>query len=176
MSIKQVLPGQNVPNEINVIIEIPSQSDPVKYEFDKESELLFVDRFMNTSMRYPCNYGYIPQTLAQDKDPCDVLVLCPFSVMSGAIVRCRPVGVLDMEDEAGPDEKLLAVPVDALTPIYSHIHSIEDISPVEKNAIQHFFAHYKDLELNKWVKIKGWLDYNEACRLILEGIERFKQG
>jgi len=155
MSLKRVCPGDNLPNEINVVIEIPARSDPIKYEIDKDTQTMFVDRFMNTSMHYPCDYGYIPHTLSEDDDPVDVLVICPFPLISGSVVRCRPIGILNMTDEKGPDAKVLAVPVDELTPIYKEIHKPEDLSAALLATIAHFFGHYKDLEPNKWVDMVG---------------------
>jgi inorganic pyrophosphatase len=156
MSLHNVTPGAKVPNEFNVIIEIPMNADPIKYEVDKESGALFVDRFMTTAMHYPCNYGYVPQTLADDGDPVDVLVITPFPLTPGVVVTCRPIGVLKMTDEAGGDSKLLAVPIDKVLPIYTHWQKPEDINQMRLKAIQHFFEHYKDLEANKWVKVDGW--------------------
>lgn len=175
MSFKRVSAGANLPEEMNVIIEIPANSDPVKYEVDKETGTLFVDRFMTTCMHYPCNYGYIPQTLSQDGDPLDVLVIAPFPLMSGSVIRCRPIGMLDMQDEAGFDSKLIAVPVSDLTSLYDAIQTPEDLSPVLLHSIQHFFAHYKDLEPNRWVKIKGWLGSEAAKKEIEKSIERYHQ-
>jgi inorganic pyrophosphatase len=173
MNLDRVGPGRDVPEEFNVIIEIPMNSDPVKYEVNKETGALFVDRFMMTAMHYPCNYGYVPHTIADDGDPVDVLVLTPFPVTVGAVVRCRALGVLNMEDEAGGDSKLLAVPIEKVLPIYRHMKSPDDLAPERKASIQHFFEHYKDLEPGKWVKVLGWADAEDAKRQILEGIEAF---
>jgi inorganic pyrophosphatase len=173
MSLDKISPGEKIPDEINVIIEIPLQSDPVKYEVDKKTGALFVDRFLTTAMYYPCNYGYIPKTLSEDGDPVDVLVVSPFPLISGAVIKCRPVGVLKMTDEAGPDSKLLAVPIDKLSSLYRHVKSYEDISPHTLATIAHFFEHYKDLEPEKWVKINGWDDVDVAKREIMESIKRF---
>jgi inorganic pyrophosphatase len=156
MSLHNVAPGANAPNEFNVIIEIPMNADPIKYEVDEDTGALFVDRFMGTSMHYPCNYGYIPQTLADDGDPCDVLVITPVPLIPGVVVTCRPLGVLKMEDEAGGDNKLLAVPIDKILSIYTQWQKPEDLNPMRLKTIQHFFEHYKDLEQGKWVKVKGW--------------------
>ncbi len=156
MSLHNVPPGKKAPEEFNVIIEIPMNADPIKYEVDKDSGALFVDRFMTTAMHYPCNYGYIPQTLADDGDPVDVLVITPYPWTPGVVVTCRPIGVLKMDDEAGGDAKLLAVPIDKVLPIYSHWQKPEDINQMRLKAIQHFFEHYKDLEAGKWVKVQGW--------------------
>src|SRR5690349_5905002 len=163
MSLHNVTPGAKAPDEFNVIIEIPMNADPIKYEVDKASGALFVDRFMTTAMHYPCNYGYVPQTLSDDGDPVDVLVITPFPLSPGVVVTCRPIGVLQMDDEAGGDAKLLAVPTDKILPIYSHWQKPEDINQMRLKAIQHFFEHYKDLEAGKWVKIKGW-EGPEAAR------------
>ena len=156
MSLHNVTPGAKAPDEFNVIIEIPMNADPIKYEVDKQSGALFVDRFMTTAMHYPCNYGYVPQTLADDGDPVDVLVITPYALTPGVVVTCRPLGVLKMDDEAGGDAKLLAVPTTKILPIYSHWHKPEDINQMRLKAIQHFFEHYKDLEEAKWVKVQGW--------------------
>ena len=157
MGLDRVPSGKSLPNDFNVIIEIPMHADPVKYEVDKDSGAVFVDRFMSTAMHYPCNYGYIPHTIAGDGDPVDVLVVTQFALPPGIVVRCRPIGLLAMEDEAGPDGKLLAVPVDSLTPMYRDIESPRDFPQVVLDQIAHFFAHYKDLERGKFVKVAGWL-------------------
>ena len=175
MSLDNVKPGKKVPEAFNVIIEIPMNGDPVKYEVDKESGAIFVDRFMGTSMHYPCNYGYIPKTISDDGDPVDVLVITPFPLIPGVVVSCRPIGVLKMDDEAGGDAKLLAVPEDKILPIYTHWQKPEDINPLRLNQIQHFFEHYKDLEQGKWVKIKGWEGPESAKQEILEGMERYNK-
>jgi inorganic pyrophosphatase len=174
MSLDNVTPGEKVPEAFNVIIEISMNADPIKYEVDKDSGALFVDRFMGTSMHYPCNYGYIPKTIAGDGDPVDVLVITPFPVIPGVVVKCRALGVLKMQDEAGDDAKLLAVPVDKVLPIYSHWTEASDINPMRLNAIQHFFEHYKDLEAGKWVKVQGWGGVADAHQEILEGIKRYQ--
>ncbi len=171
---EKVSPGQNIPHDINVVIEIPAQSDPVKYEVNKESGVLFVDRFMSTSMHYPCNYGYMPHTLCKDGDPLDVLVLAPFPLLNGSVIRCRPIGLLMMTDEAGEDAKLLAVPTDKLSGLYTQIKSCHDVSEVTLNSIAHFFEHYKDLEPGKWVKIGGWQGVEEAFQEIMLSLERYK--
>jgi len=175
MGVMHVGPGDKAPNEINVVIEIPASGAPVKYEIDKPSGAMFVDRFMSTSMYYPCNYGYVPQTLSNDGDPVDVLVITPVPLISGSVIRCRPVAVLEMTDEAGEDAKLLAVPVDKLTPYYRHIKTAEDVSPELRAMIQHFFEHYKDLEPGKWVKVKGWAGPEAAMKEIVDSIERYQQ-
>jgi len=173
MILDRVSCGINVPNDINVIIEIPSHSDPVKYEVDKETGAMFVDRFMGTAMHYPCNYGYIPQTLSEDGDPTDVLVVTPIPVISGSVIRVRPLGMLLMTDEAGKDSKIIAVPVDKLTNLYSTMNSVRDLPKSLLDSIAHFFDHYKDLETGKWVKIDGWVDTEDAKREILDSIERY---
>jgi len=156
MSLHNVSPGAKAPEEFNVIIEIPMNADPIKYEVDEESGALFVDRFMGTAMHYPCNYGYIPKTLADDGDPVDVLVITPVPLIPGVVVTCRPIGVLKMDDEAGGDNKLLAVPIDKILSIYTQWQKPEDLNPMRLKTIQHFFEHYKDLEPGKWVKVQGW--------------------
>ena len=165
--------GKNAPNDVNVIIEIPSHSDPVKYEVDKDTGAMFVDRFMGTAMHYPCNYGYIPQTLSDDGDPADVLVLTPVPVITGSVVRVRPLGMLQMIDEAGEDAKILAVPVDKLSSMYVGYNGIRDVPKTLLDAISHFFEHYKDLETGKWVKIQGWVDREEAKNEIMLSIDRY---
>ena len=174
MSLKHVGPGANAPDEFNVIIEIPMAADPIKYEVDKESGAIFVDRFMGTSMRYPINYGYVPHTIAGDGDPVDVLVLSQFALPPGVVVRCRPIGMLKMVDEAGEDAKLLAVPIDKILPIYRHWQKPEDMADLRLHQIQHFFEHYKDLEPGKWVKVRGWEGPEAAREEIRAGIERYR--
>jgi inorganic pyrophosphatase len=174
MSLHQVTPGANAPDEFNVIIEIPMNADPIKYEVDKASGALFVDRFMTTAMHYPCNYGYVPQTLAGDGDPVDVLVITPYALTPGVVVTCRPIGMLQMVDEAGADSKLLAVPIDKVLPIYSHWQKPEDINPMRLKAIQHFFEHYKDLEAGKWVRIEEWGGPETAREEIRQGLETYR--
>jgi len=174
MSYDRVSPGKKLPEDFNVIIEIPMNADPVKYEVDKESGAIFVDRFMLTAMHYPCNYGYVPQTLSDDGDPVDVLVITPFPLTPGVVVTCRPIGVLQMDDEAGGDAKLLAVPIDKVLPIYTHWQKPEDINPMRLKAITHFFEHYKDLEAGKWVKVKGWEGPDSAKAEVREGIARYQ--
>jgi inorganic pyrophosphatase len=173
MSLDRVPSGKDLPHDFNVIIEISMHAEPIKYEVDKESGAIFVDRFMGTSMHYPCNYGYIPHTIADDGDPVDVLVLSPFALPPGSVVRCRPVGMLKMEDEAGGDSKLLAVPVDKLTTMYRSIQTPRDLPQIQLDQISHFFEHYKDLEPGKFVKVQGWLGAEEAKREILDGVQRF---
>ena len=174
MNIEHIASGKDVPHDINVIIEIPAYSDPVKYEVDKKSGALVVDRFMATCMHYPCNYGYIPNTLSEDGDPLDVLVVTPFPVVSGAVIRCRPIGLLEMSDESGKDAKIVAVPVTKLCAIYNHVEKIEDISQLLKDQIRHFFEHYKDLEPGKWVKVDGWCDSAAAKEIIAASVANYK--
>lgn len=175
MSLNDVNSGRDVPNDFNVIIEIPMNADPIKYEVDKDSGAIFVDRFMGTAMHYPCNYGYVPKTISDDGDPVDVLVITPFPLIPGVVVRCRPLGMLKMSDEAGGDAKVLAVPVDKVLSIYSHWQKPEDLNDLRLQQIQHFFEHYKDLEKGKWVKVEGWVGPEEAKQEILGGIEAYKK-
>jgi inorganic pyrophosphatase len=175
MSLNDVNSGRDVPNDFNVIIEIPMNADPIKYEVDKDSGAIFVDRFMGTAMHYPCNYGYVPKTMSDDGDPVDVLVITPFALIPGVVVRCRPLGMLKMSDEAGGDAKVLAVPVDKVLSIYSHWQKPEDLNDLRLQQIQHFFEHYKDLEKGKWVKIEGWVGPEEAKLEILNGIAAYKK-
>ena len=175
MSLDNVTPGKKVPENFNVIIEIPMNADPIKYEVDKETGAIFVDRFMGTAMHYPCNYGYIPKTIAGDGDPVDVLVITPFPLIPGVVVSCRALGVLQMQDEAGDDAKLLAVPEDRILSIYSHWESSDDINQMRLQQIQHFFEHYKDLEVGKWVKIIGWEGPEAAKKEILDGIANYQK-
>ncbi len=174
MSLSKVSIGKNAPEEVHVLIENPMGGDPVKYELDKESGIMFVDRFLHTAMYYPGNYGFIPHTLSDDGDPVDVLVLGTVPVMPGAIIASRPVGVIMMEDESGMDEKIIAVPVAKLHPYHDNVENYTDIRPILREQIEHFFSHYKDLEKKKWVKIQGWADADKAKSLIQEGIERAK--
>ncbi len=174
MNLDRVGYGDNVPDEVNVIIEIPAHSDPVKYEIDKATGAMFVDRFLSTAMHYPCNYGYVPQTLSKDGDPVDVLVLAPVPLISGSAICCRPVGVLNMTDESGEDAKVLAVPVKQLSSAYSHVNSYKDLRPDLLDAITHFFEHYKDLEETKWVKMEGWGEIDEAKQEIMKSVQMFK--
>lgn len=175
MSLNKVPAGHNLPNDFNVIIEIPMNADPIKYEVDKESGAIFVDRFMGTAMHYPCNYGYVPNTIAGDGDPVDVLVITPFPLIPGVVVRCRAIGVLKMTDDGGEDAKVLAVPVDKILSIYSHWQKPEDMNELRLRQIQHFFEHYKDLEAGKWVKIEGWAGPDEAKAEIMAGVEGFNK-
>jgi inorganic pyrophosphatase len=174
MSLNAVPAGKNLPDEINVIIEIPAHSDPVKYEVDKDSGAIFVDRFMATCMHYPTNYGYVPHTLSEDGDPADVLVITPFPLLAGCVIRCRPVGVLKMTDESGTDAKILAVPADKLSTIYRGITEIDQVPELTLKQIEHFFSHYKDLEPNKWVKIDGWENAASAKVELVESVKRYE--
>jgi len=175
MNLDRVTSGRDLGNDINVIVEIPMNADPIKYEVDKETGALFVDRFVSTAMHYPCNYGYVPDTLSDDGDPVDVLVITPFALMPGVVVRCRPIGLLKMSDEAGGDTKVLSVPIDKLTPLYRHIQTARDLPEMVLSQITHFFAHYKDLEPGKWVKVDGWGSPEEARKEIADGVTRFKK-
>ena len=174
MNLDRVGPGRNPPEEINVIIEIPINGDPVKYELDKETGAMFVDRYLNTSMVYPCNYGYVPQTLALDGDPVDVLIATPMPIIHGAVMRCRPIGILDMTDEAGDDGKVLAVPIDKVSKFNRNVNCYRDLQPALLDKIKHFFEHYKDLEPEKWVKVNGWRDTAAAQEEISSSIQRYK--
>ena len=174
MNLDAVSIGSNPPHDLNVVIEVPIGGEPIKYEMDKAAGALVVDRFLYTAMRYPGNYGFIPHTLSGDGDPCDVIVANTRAIAPGAIMSCRIVGVLLMEDEAGGDEKLIAVPSTKLTRRYEAVENYRDLPSITLDQIEHFFAHYKDLEPGKWVKILGWRDADEARRLVLEGIEREK--
>lgn len=172
MNLEKIGPGKNLPEEVNVVIEVPMGSDPVKYEFDKDSGAIMVDRFVQTAMFYPCNYGFIPGTLSEDGDPVDVLVVANYPVIPGSVIKARPIGVLMMEDESGKDEKILAVPTVKLDPYFENIKSYQDLPEVLIRRISHFFENYKDLEKGKWVKVEGWQDAEVAKELILEGIKR----
>ncbi len=175
MRIDAISIGKNPPHEVNVVIEVATGGEPVKYEMDKEAGTLVVDRFLYTPMRYPGNYGFIPHTLSEDGDPCDVLVANTRPIIPGAIIAVRPIGVLMMEDEGGGDEKIIAVPVPKLTKRYENVHNYTDMPQITIDQIQHFFTHYKDLEPGKWVKLKGWGNAEKARQLISEAIEREKQ-
>ena len=176
MDINKVPVGQNPPYDVNVVIEIPMGGNPVKYELDKDSGAMYVDRFLHTAMYYPCNYGFIPHTLSDDGDPVDAAVLAQIPVAPGVIIRSRPIGVLIMEDESGIDEKILCVPVDALHPYYASVASYRELPKILRDQIEHFFGHYKDLEAGKWVKVKRWGEPEEAFGLIRQGIERSGEG
>jgi inorganic pyrophosphatase len=174
MNFDHISIGRNPPEEVNAIIEVPIGGEPIKYEMDKKAGTLVVDRFLYTPMRYPGNYGFIPHTLSADGDPCDVLVANTRPIVPGAIVAVRPIGVLKMTDEAGSDEKIIAVPIPKLTQRYAQVHNYTDLPEITWRQIEHFFAHYKDLEEGKWVSFDGWGDADEAKRLIGEAIERAK--
>ncbi len=174
MRIDAVSTGRNPPHEVNVIVEVPVGGEPIKYEMDKEAGALVVDRFLYTPMRYPGNYGFVPHTLSDDGDPIDVLIANQRGIIPGAVIAVRPVGVLKMSDESGGDEKIIAVPVSRLTRRYEKVHNYTDLPEISIRQIEHFFEHYKDLEKNKWVKVEGWGDANEAESMILAAIERYK--
>ncbi len=174
MRIEAIPAGSNPPEDVNVIIEVPVGGEPIKYEMDKDSGALYVDRFLYTSMRYPGNYGFVPHTLSDDGDPIDVLVANTRAITPGAVINCRPIGALMMTDEAGGDEKIIAVPSAKLTRRYENVHDYNDLPDITIEQIEHFFAHYKDLEGKKWVKVEGWVDADAAKKLIQEGIERAK--
>ncbi|OJX33439.1 MAG: inorganic pyrophosphatase [Burkholderiales bacterium 68-12] len=175
MSLNSVTPGKNLPDTFNVVIEIPMDSDPIKYEVDKESGAVFVDRFLTVAMYYPCNYGYVPQTLSGDGDPVDVLVITPYPLLPGVVVPCRPLGILKMEDEAGIDGKVLAVPSTKVLKMYEGWQSVQDVNPARLKAISHFFEHYKDLEEGKWVKVLGWEGVDAARQEIMDGVENYRK-
>ena len=175
MNFEKVPSGKDVPNDFNVIIEIPMNADPIKYEIDKESGAIFVDRFMMTAMHYPANYGYVPHTIADDGDPVDVLVITPYALHPGVVVPCRPLGILMMEDEAGVDGKVIAVPTSKILPMYDHWKDIEDVNAMRRNAIAHFFEHYKDLEKGKWVKVLGWEGIESAKKEITDGMAAYQK-
>ncbi|HET7832695.1 MAG TPA: inorganic diphosphatase [Gallionella sp.] len=175
MSLLNVRPGNKLPHECNVIVEIPKHADPVKYEVDKGAGVLVVDRFISSLMRYPCNYGFIPETIADDGDPVDVLVVTPFPVVHGAVIPCRPVGMLSMSDEGGEDAKIIAVPTDKLTPLYHNVQSYRDLPEITLEQVKHFFELYKALEPGKWVKINGWQDVDAAHEEIRKGIEAYNK-
>ena len=174
MDITQIPTGENAPKDLYAIIEIPMGGVPVKYELDKKSGAMFVDRFLHTAMYYPGNYGFVPHTLSEDGDPIDVIVVGPHAVVPGAVIRVRPVGALLMEDEAGGDEKIIAVPVDKLHPFYKNVKSYEDLPTILLEQIAHFFQHYKDLEKGKWVTIVKWVGIDETRQLILDAIANAK--
>lgn len=173
MNLENIKPGNHPPHDIYVVIEVPMNSDPVKYEYDKEMGAIMVDRFMPTSMFYPCNYGFIPNTLAGDGDPCDVLVLSSYPIIPGAVINARPIGILITEDEKGKDEKVLALPDAKVDACYKHINSYKDLPEIITQKISHFFEHYKLLEKGKWVKVTGWEDSDYAKTIIEQAINRF---
>ena len=174
MDINAISIGKNPPEDVNVIVEVPLGGEPIKYEIDKTSGAMFVDRYLYTSMRYPCNYGFIPHTLSLDGDPIDVMVVGQRALVPGAVVRARPIGVLLMEDDGGEDEKILAVPHQKLTRFYEKVHTYTDLPETLIDRTTHFFQHYKDLEPNKWVKVRGWEGVEKARELIVESIARAK--
>lgn len=174
MRIDAISLGKNPPEEVNVIVEVPVGGEPIKYEMDKEAGTMVVDRFLYTSMRYPGNYGFIPHTLSDDGDPTDVIIVSQRHIVPGAVMAVRPVGVLKMVDEAGGDEKIVAVPASHISKRYDKVHDYTDLPSIQIQQIEHFFAHYKDLEDGKWVKTDGWGDHKEAQRMIMEAIERAK--
>lgn len=175
MRIDQIDAGKNVPEDVNVIIEIPANSSSIKYELDKDHGLLTVDRFMPTSMYYPCNYGFIPSTLAEDGDPVDALVISPLPVQPGCLMRCRAIGMLNMTDEAGKDSKIMMLPIPKICAQYEHLNTLADLSPVLLDSIVHFFEHYKRLEKGKWVKVEGWENIDAANHEILSSVKRFNE-
>ncbi|QBK05959.1 inorganic diphosphatase [Hylemonella gracilis] len=175
MALDNVPAGKNIPEAFNVVIEIPMNGDPIKYEVDKETGAIFVDRFMSTSMHYPTNYGYVPQTLSGDGDPVDVLVITPVPLLPGVVVPCRAIGILNMEDEAGVDGKVLAVPTDKILSLYTQWQKPEDMNPMRLKTIEHFFEHYKDLEKGKWVKVLGWEGPEAAKKEIMDGVAAYNK-
>ncbi|WP_111657407.1 inorganic diphosphatase [Isoalcanivorax indicus] len=174
MDFAKVPAGKDIPNDINVVIEIPANASPIKYEIDKDSNAIVVDRFMATPMFYPANYGYIPNTLSEDGDPLDVLVVTPYPVVPGAVIRCRPVGVLNMSDESGQDAKLIAVPHDKLTSLYKDVQEYTDLPTLLIQQIEHFFENYKDLEAGKWVKVDGWDNAEAARKEVIKSVDAYK--
>ncbi len=176
MQPRSIQAGRNLPDDCNVVIEVPMYAPAIKYEIDDASGALFVDRFMSTAMHYPCNYGYVPRTLCGDGDPLDVLVLAPVPVLSGSVVRCRPVALLRMEDEAGEDAKMLAVPVSSTCRIYDSMRTLDNVPSAVLQQIEHFFAHYKDLEPGKFVKLLGWTGVDEAREEVMRSVRTFEQG
>jgi inorganic pyrophosphatase len=174
MSFNKIPAGKDLPNDIYVVIEIPANHDPIKYEIDKDMDCLLVDRFMATPMFYPANYGYIPNTLSEDGDPLDVLVVTPYPVAPGSVIRSRPIGILHMSDEAGQDAKLIAVPHDKLSTIYKDVKEASDLPPLLIKQIEHFFENYKDLEAGKWVKIVGWAGSDAAKAEIIKSAAAYK--
>ncbi len=172
MGLESLQMHAKAPDVLNAVIEITPDTGSVKYEFDKDSGMLMVDRFMNTTMRYPCSYGFVPQTLAEDGDPLDVLILSPDNILPGTLIEVRPVGVLLMEDEAGLDSKVLTVPTKKVCPMMAHINDLSDVPQMMRDQIKHFFEHYKDLEPNKWVKVTGWAELDKAHEIIQESIAR----
>ena len=175
MSFQSVPAGKNVPDDVNVVIEIPMNSQPVKYEVDKETGAIFVDRLLTTPMRYPCNYGYVPQTLGGDGDLLDALVMMPMQLIPGSVINCRPIGMLQMTDESGQDEKLIVVPSNKISQLYKDVETVRALPSLIRDQIAHFFQHYKDLEKGKWVKIDGWHGPKDSQRCIIEGVARYNE-
>lgn len=175
MNLDRVTPGKKAPDEFNVIIEIPAHADPVKYEVEKETGAMFVDRFMITAMHYPANYGYVPHTLSDDGDPCDIIVPTPIPLLTGSVIVCRPVGLLRMTDESGDDAKVLAVPIDKITKRWSHVKGPEDMPEELMQRIAHFFEHYKDLDEGKWVRVGGWEGTEAAREEIIKSITMYNE-
>ncbi len=173
MNVNDISPGVNPPDDFNAIIEIPLDGPPVKYEVDKETGTIHVNRLLATAMRYPCNYGFVPNTLAEDGDPLDVMVLISVPLLPGSIIRCRPIGFLEMTDEAGRDVKIAALPIEQVSPLQEDIQSIDDLPRFSRRNIRHFFSHYKDLEIGKWVEVLGWHGPDEARQEITKAIEAF---
>ena len=174
MNLDRVSRGNNFPHQINVVIEIPAHSDPVKYELDKETGAMFVDRFMNTAMHYPCNYGYVPHTLSKDGDPVDVLVVTTYPLIPGSVIECRPVGVLKMTDESGDDAKILAVATEKLgCMMFGGVQELADLPTGILDQIAHFFEHYKDLDEGKWVRVGSWGGIDDAKQEILDSVQMF---
>lgn len=174
MSVTHIPVGNDVPHDINVLIEIPRNGEAIKYEVDKDSGMILVDRVLNTAFRYPCNYGFVPHTLCGDGDPVDVCVIMPVPLLPGSVIKCRPVGVLKMTDESGEDAKIIAVPVNKVSGLYRHVSDVRDVNAETLDKIAHFFEHYKDLEKGKWVKIEGWGGVEEAKQEILESVKNFE--
>ena len=175
MNLDRVGSGPQIPNEINVVIEIPAHSDPVKYELDKTTGAMYVDRFMSASMHYPCNYGYVPHTLSKDGDPVDVMVVTPHPLIPGSVIECRPVGVLKMTDESGDDAKVLAVPLDKLSRLYRKVQDFRDMPEILLEQIAHFFEHYKDLDEGKWVRVEGWGGVDQAKQEIMDSVRLYQE-
>ena len=174
MPLSEVPAGRHPPEDVNVVVEIPMNSEPVKYEIDKQTGAMFVDRLLTTPMRYPCNYGYIPQTLGGDGDPLDALVMMPMQLVPGSVINCRPIGILQMVDEAGDDQKLVVVPSDKVSRLYQDVQSVRDLPPLTRDQITHFFQHYKDLEHGKWVRVEGWGDAASARQAIQIALDSYR--
>lgn len=175
MNLKNIPAGKDMPNDFNVVIEISANGAPIKFECDKDSGAIFVDRFMGTSMFYPANYGFVPNTLSGDGDPVDVLVVTPFPLPPGVVVRCRALGMIKMEDESGVDAKVVAVPVEKLCPMYKAVQKLEDLPQLLRDQMVHFFEHYKDLEKGKWVKVQGWGTLEDAATELKNGVANYKE-